>query len=278
MRIGPGTDGPQALAERLARALGDGLGPVSVVLGGSTATGAADARSDVDLYVYADAVPPVADRARVARAFGAAPGAEIGLGFFEPGDEWRHAESGTDIDVMYRTRAWIEDRLDAVLVRHEASLGYSTCLWYNVATARVLADPEGWFAGLQARATAPYPEGLARAVVGLNWAMMCGTKNSWRAQLDAALARGDAVSAGHRTKAFLASWFDVLFALNRQPHPGEKRLLEHAARLCPLRPEGMERDVTALLAAAGRCDPAASGHAGRLADGLTPLVAPLVGA
>jgi predicted nucleotidyltransferase len=264
------------VAGRLAETLVERLNPVAVALGGSAVTGAADAGSDIDLYVYADPIPDIADRTSAARAFGAAPGAEIGNAFFEPGDEWRHDATGTDVDIMYRTPAWIEDRLDAVLIRHEANLGYSTCLWHNVRSARPLADPTGWFAALQERASAEYPEALARAIVRLNWAMTTETKNSWLAQLAAALERGDAVSAGHRTTALLASCFDVLFALNRQPHPGEKRLLSLAARLCPLRPEGLDRDVTALLAAAGRADPAALDHAGRLVDALRPMAAPFL--
>ena len=204
---------------------------------------------------------------------GAAPGAEVGNLFFEPGDEWTHGPTGIRVDLMYRTPAWAEEVLADTYRRHRARLGYSTCFWHNLRTCRPLADPEGWLAGVRERAAAPYPDALARAVIDLNWRMLQGTAASWVAQLEAALGRGDAVSAGHRTGALLASWFDVLLAANRVPHPGEKRLLAHAARLCPRRPEGMGRDVPALLAAAGRCDPAAGALARRLVDGLAPLVA-----
>ena len=53
------------------------------------------------------------------------------------------------------------------------------------------------------------------------------------------MARGDLVSLNYRVAALLASTFDILFALNRLPHPGEKRLLAFATQHCPLRPAGM---------------------------------------
>jgi len=133
-------------------------GVVAVAAGGSRAADVADADSDVDLYVYAPEPPPLEARARVAAAF--SPAAEIGNDAWEPGDEWVDARSGVTVDVIYRTPAWIEEQLDRVLVRHQASLGYSTCLWHNVLRARPLVDPDGWYARLRASADRPYPEPL----------------------------------------------------------------------------------------------------------------------
>jgi hypothetical protein len=44
----------------------------------------------------------------------------------------------------------------------------------------------------------------------------------------------------------LNSYFDVLFALNKELHPGEKRSLSYARALA-LQPEHMKEDVEALL-------------------------------
>ncbi|HWG84261.1 MAG TPA: hypothetical protein VNT60_02165 [Deinococcales bacterium] len=63
------------------------------------------------------------------------------------------------------------------------------------------------------------------------------------------MARLDAVSVNHRVAAYLASYFDVIYAVNRVPHPGEKRLLSLTERLCPLRPASMRADVERLVAA-----------------------------
>ncbi len=76
----------------------------------------------------------------------------MGNRFFEPGDEWVEDASGRGVDVMFRAPSWIEDCLAAVLDRHEASLGHTTCLWHGVRTARVLYDGRGFMADLASRA------------------------------------------------------------------------------------------------------------------------------
>jgi hypothetical protein len=50
----------------------------------------------------------------------------------------------------------------------------------------------------------------------------------------------------------LSSYFDIIFAVNRLPHPGEKRLLTIAEATCKTLPENMVAEVTALLRAAGK--------------------------
>ncbi len=55
------------------------------------------------------------------------------------------------------------------------------------------------------------------------------------------------MSVNHRLAGLLASYFDVLFAVNRVPHPGEKRLVEAATAICPRLPEDMAADVSEIL-------------------------------
>jgi hypothetical protein len=234
------------VAERYAR-----LPPTrAVALGGSTTAGTASAGSDVDLYVYALPEIPIADRVRVARA--SASRCEIDNRFFEPGDEWVDDATGLAVDVMFREPRWIEDQLDRVLVRHEATVGYSTCFWHNVRSSELLFDRDGWFAALKRRAEAPYPEPLRRAVVAKNHPLLRDHISSFLRQVARAVARGDAVSVNHRVAALLASFFDILFAVNREPHPGEKRLVEIAEARCQKRPPSLARRVNDLVASIGR--------------------------
>src|SRR5262249_53853540 len=136
----------EEIARRVAAAYAALPGVIAVALGGSRSTGAAGEGSDLDLYVYADAGPPRDLRARVPAG---AVRAEIGNRAFEPGDEWLDAGTGVHVDAMFRTRAWIEEELDRVLVRHEPRTGYSTALWHGVRTSRTLVDPASWYAALQ---------------------------------------------------------------------------------------------------------------------------------
>ena len=60
------------------------------------------------------------------------------------------------------------------------------------------------------------------------------------------------MSVNRRVAALLASFFDVLFAPNRQPHPGEKRLLAWSAELCPIRPTQMHDLIPRLIGTTSR--------------------------
>jgi catechol 2,3-dioxygenase-like lactoylglutathione lyase family enzyme len=209
------------MIHRLAESFGQHPAVLAVALSGSRGAGSNDGESDFDLYVYAVSELPLDFR----RAIAASPDAEIDNRYWEPGDEWVDQASGARVDVMYRSPAWIEDQLDRVLVRHEPSIGYSTCFWYNILRSEPLFDPRGWYAGLQARARVPYPGQLKRSIIGKNYPLLRRNQSSYRRQIELALQRHDGVSVQHRMTALLASYFDIWFALERLPHPGEKRLL-----------------------------------------------------
>lgn len=242
----------------------------AVVVAGSLTSQAVDEDSDIDLYVYSR--EPLAAEPRAEIASRRAVRTWLNNQFWEPGDEWIERASGVAVDVMFRTTGWIEDQLDRVLRRHEASVGYSTCLWHNVLVSRPLFDRNGWFDALQTAAEQPYPEPLRRAIIAKNHPVLRWHLSSYLHQIQLAVARGDGVSVNHRVAALLASYFDILFALNRQPHPGEKRLVQIAVATCAKLPEGMEQQVQALLVAAARPETDVLAAVGSLVDGLDRLL------
>jgi predicted nucleotidyltransferase len=178
------------VAQQVAAAYSAWPEVLAVVLSGSHATRLADAESDLDMYVYCDTAPAL--ESRVAVAQGRASAFEVDNRFWETGDEWLEAETGLQVDVTFRTRAWIEERLARVLERFEPLLGYSTSIWHNVLVSEPLFDRSGWFETLQRWARQPYPEQLAEAIVRHNYAVLRGTLDAYPRQLGRATARRDA--------------------------------------------------------------------------------------
>lgn len=76
---------------------------------------------------------------------------------------------------------------------------------------------------------------------------MNGKLPSYDRQIKKAQERGDIVSVNHRITAFLESYFDVIFALNRQTHPGEKRQVQLCKKYCTLLPKDFEENINALM-------------------------------
>ena len=110
-----------------------------------------------------------------------------------------------------------------------------------------LFDRTGWYARLQSWADRPYPEELKRAIVGKNYPVLAQALSSYRHQIERAVRRGDGVGVQHRVTALLASYFDILLAVNELPHPGEKRLLPFVTAQCRMLPANTEAAVNALL-------------------------------
>jgi hypothetical protein len=242
----------------------------AVAVSGSTTSQTAEPGSDIDMYVYVDSEIPL--EARIAAAVPYRDDAEFNLQFWETTDNYVNAETSYALDVMYRWVSWTEGELDRLFAHPVGWIGYTTAIWHNLKTALPLFDRDGWFASVQARVHHPYPEALRRAIIDKNGAVLRRTMFSYMQQIEKALQRGDLVSVNHRIAALLASYFDVLFALNRQPHPGEKRLLDFAERLCPLRPVTLRADIETALRLGGTGDPTAADALHHLLDALTPLL------
>jgi len=198
--------------------------------------------------------------------------ADMNLQFWDLGDEWIDGPAGIEVDVIYWDTAWITEQIDRVLVHHQASVGYTTCLWNTVRNSLPLYDRGDWFARLQAQCQCPYPEPLQRAIIAKNYPILRDVIPAYLHQIEKALQRKDAVSVNHRVAALLASYFDVLFALNAVPHPGEKRLLEIATERCAKRPLEMREQVERVLRLAATEDMALIQVVNRLIDDLDALL------
>lgn len=236
-----------SLAENIAARFSSLPQVLAVVLAGSQGSLVSDNLSDLDFYVYIAEEIPVETRAEIARDF--AERFEINNLFWEPGDEWIHTQSGRGIDIMYRSTSWIEEQLDCVLVKHQAKVGYTTCFWFNVLHSLPLFDRMGWFEGLLQGARQPYPDPLRKAIVAKNYPILRKNISCYLHQLELALERHDWASINHRTAALLASYFDIIFAVNSVPHPGEKRLVEFVKTLCQKSPCNFEEQLESLLKA-----------------------------
>jgi hypothetical protein len=225
----------------------------AIALAGSQTVGTPDQGSDIDVYVYITTEIPLSERVALVEALGATR-ADLGLDFWGPGDEWYDAETGIEVDVIYWETTWIEEQLKRVLQHHQASTGYTTCFWHTIRNSQSLYDPKGWFQTLKVQSEQPYPEELRQAIIAKNHPILERVIPAYLSQIKKAVTRHDLVSVNHRVTALLASYFDTLFALNRLPNPGEKRLLEIASKRCTKIPEEMAEQITSVLRAVSSAD------------------------
>ncbi len=241
----------------VARSLVTLPGVRAVFVGGSRASGLADEASDTDLY----ALHRGALAGPAAREAALLPHADSMVTSIDTwGPESHFAIAGQEVEVVYLDLAGLA--LDTFYGAGAAPTGYTTAFLHTLAHGRPVADPHGELAAIQARLTT-YPEATRRRILE----QAPGELASYIDQLRKAQSRGDWTNVTSRRAAIQATWFDLLFALNRVYHPGEKRLLTHLER-CPLAPDAARaRWASVSLLAAD--DP-------RLAEGLATLVSELV--
>lgn len=239
------------LLEQLAQRLSTLDMVDTVALSGSMTSPIHDADSDYDLYIYSRSDVPRDARERIIREF--SNDYTVGNAFFEEGDEFfTDAPRRTTVDMMYRRLDWAQDEIDWVWNKGNARLGYTTCFLYNLKTSKPLFDRDGRFGRLVAPLGDRYPEKLRRNIIDKNHAMLRGHLEApYFTQIELAVNRGDMVSMNHRVTALLASYFDILFAYNRQLHPGEKKLMPYAHMLCERLPERFDEDMARTIQAVG---------------------------
>lgn len=216
----------------------------AIALGGSRATGRNDEKSDYDVYVYLTQSVDESVRKNILNKY--CRYMEIGNSFWELEDDVT-LNDGIDMDIIYRNLTDFENMISSVVDACVSWNGYTTCMWHNLITSRIIFDKNGKLTALQEKYKIPYPQKLKENIISNNMKLLSGMLPSFDMQIKKAENRGDLVSVNHRVTEFLASYFDIIFALNEMTHPGEKRMQSICSKECRILPEKFDENLNRLF-------------------------------
>jgi len=216
----------------------------AIALGGSRSGEVFDEKSDYDVYLYCTG--SVADEVRKAILDKYCSYIELSNHFWELEDNCT-LKNGIDIDILYRNIEDFTADVASVVEGFNARTGYTTCMWHNLITCKIIYDKDSRLQAMKERFSVPYPQELKKNIISKNMSLLSGMLPSYDDQILKAVKRKDLVSINHRTSAFMESYFDILFALNEKTHPGEKRLVSLSKKLSIL-PADFEENINKLFA------------------------------
>ena len=215
----------------------------AIALGGSRSGNEYDEKSDYDLYVYITSVPEEERRKQLLSEYCCYM--EIGNSFWELEDDCT-LKNGIDIDILYRDLQSFSQGVAGVVEQGNAGTGYTTCMWHNLKTCKILYDEEGLLAKAKERFDVDYPPILKENIISKNLKLLHGMLPSYDGQIKKAMDRNDLVSVNHRVTAFMESYFDIIFAMNELTHPGEKRQVEYAEKYASVLPDHFKENICEL--------------------------------
>lgn len=218
----------------------------AIAIGGSTSANTNDKKSDIDVYIFVEKDIPLEDRKQFITSISSK--SEVGGEYFGSGDEFFVDSLGQQLDCMYWNVDWFNSVVENTWIKHYPSNGYTTCFLYTLNVCKILYDPTNWLADLKETINSPYPQELKQNIITRNIMLMKDKPfASYYEQISKAIERKDFNSINHRVSAFLASYFDVIFAINELLHSGEKRLVKYANEHCKTLPENFEENINKLL-------------------------------
>ena len=195
-----------------------------VLLAGSHATKTNDKDSDYDIYIYVSKEISLEKRKEITDKF--CSYMELNNTFWETEDDGVLKEGNIPIEIIYRELDSWNEILSRTLIKCEADIGYTTCLWANFINSIILYDKNGKLNELQEKYRITYPYELKKNIIKKNYPLLKLQMPAYYHQIEKAIKRDDFISINHRIAALLASYFDIIFAINEAPHPGEKKILK----------------------------------------------------
>lgn len=242
----------------------------AIMLAGSRTTGSQDSASDYDIYIYSSSEIPLAKREKIAKEFFSY--IELNNQFWETEDDGIFKENGIPVEVLYRSLEWLDQQLERVLIKCQAEVGYTTCFWSNLLNSVILFDRDGKAKALQEKYRIDYPKKLKLNIIEKNYPLLRQKMPAYYFQIEKALKRNDFISVNHRVAALFASYFDILFAVNEMPHPGEKKLVKILTEKAAKLPQSLENDIENIIKSISKCDNSMLDSLNTLLDHLDSLL------
>ncbi|MCB0141364.1 MAG: nucleotidyltransferase domain-containing protein [Caldilineaceae bacterium] len=246
------------LLDQLVAQLSQIPGMAAIVLGGSYASGAQHAQSDMDIGLYYDEASPFAvdDIRRVAEGI-AVDGAVTVTDFYEwgawvNGGAWIGASAGK-VDFLYRNLAQVQRTISQAqqgIVHHDydqqPTYGfYSVIYLAETAICKPLFDPTGQIVALKQQ-VALYPPQLKKQIVA---------GSLWAAEFSLLFARnfaaqGDVYNTVGCLTRVASNLTQALFALNETYFMRDKKVMETIGAF-PILPAGYVQTLNGILAHPG---------------------------
>lgn len=233
-------------------------GPYGIAVGGSHAKGSSDALSDVDLYLFAYRVLPGAHRSSlITEAFGERVHAASwgqDAPFVEGGTDFLY--EGQRVECWLRNAEQVESAIAACKrgeIRREYSIWAVTGFFNYVVLAdvqamRIVEDPYGLLARWKADVST-YPEALRQAILRRFMREAAFWPENFHYQ--SAIARADIIYTTAIVQQVMQALVQVIFALNREYFPGEKKLSGSIGKLS-VQPQAFAARLEALLLSLGK--------------------------
>ena len=212
----------------------------AIALGGSRAGVNFDEKSDYDVYLYCTGEVDIEVRRQILSKY--CDVMELGNHFWEYEDNCV-LKNGLDIDILYRNIEDFGNDVASVVEACQGRNGYTTCMWHNLRTCKVIYDENNRLTELKERFNIPYPVKLKKSIIERNMLLLDKGLPAYKGQILKAAGRGDKNSVIHRSAGFFESYFDIIFALNEMTHPGEKRLQSICSKECKILPEDFEKNL-----------------------------------
>lgn len=212
----------------------------AIALGGSRVGRDYDEKSDYDVYVYVSSPIDETIRKTILKKY--CREIETGNCFWEEEDNCV-LNDGTDIDILYRNLDSFTSEVAEVVEKFTPKNAYTTCMWHNLNTCKIIFDRCGNLQKAKERFNVPYPAELKNNIINHHMKLLHGSLPAYDKQIAKAASRGDLNSVNHRVACFMETYFDLIFALNERTNPGEKRLVKTCKKQCKILPKEFEENI-----------------------------------